>query len=235
MDHQIAVGVGNGLAHFEKKAAALLDGRVAIAEPGVDGLLLHVFQHQVGAALRSASAVDQPRDVGVVEIGENLALAPEPVEQLGRVQAVPDQLERGLLPELLVVADRQIDGAHAAAPDFPHHAPGAQTRADDRVGAEQRLRGVLQGGGDALATGLVRHQQGFDFLAQHGMDPAGGVEKALLLLGREVGGGQEELLDLLPIIGRHRLAFQSKGFHCRTSGSGAGFSGAAGRAPHLLA
>jgi len=190
MHHQLGVRVGGRVADLEKQPAAILNRRVALAAPGGDGLPLDVFHHQVRPAVRRAAAVDEARDVRMIQGRQDLALAAEACEQFVGVEAQLNKLDGGLLLEVLVVAHGQIDRAHAAAPDFPHHPPGPQARAQQRVragsaiGLDQRLRRALHGRGDSGFRRLVRGQQRFDFAAQARVAGASRVEIPPLFVRR---------------------------------------------------
>ena len=142
MHDQAAMGIRHRFTHFQEQAAAIFDCQAAVAAPVVDAEALHIIHHQERASFRGGAAVDQARDVGMVETRQNLAFMPEAEEQFRRVHAGSDELESGLLLELRVVADHQVDDSHTAATDLAAHAPRTKSCADYRVRAE-----YLPGGG----------------------------------------------------------------------------------------
>ena len=189
---------GHGLTDFQKQQAAVLQAEVAIARPGIDALAFDVFHDEERPPVGSAAAVDEVGDEGVVEIGEDLALAAEAFQDFGRIHAVLDQLEGRLLPEI-VVADGQVDSAHSAAADLADYAPVAHARADDGVGAHECLGRAFHRRSDGSVAFPVGSQQRLDFAADFGPGGARVVEEDPLLAGRQVGGGVEQILDVVPV------------------------------------
>ena len=126
----------------------------------------HELHREIGPAVLGDAAVEQPRDVGVLEARQDLALAHEALAHRVRADAAPDQLERHLLLERAVGAFGEVDGPHAAAADLaraggrgrsaspPPRAPRPRRRAAGR-GARQERGGVV-----------VRVQQRLDLRAQ---------------------------------------------------------------------
>ena len=91
-----------------------------------------------GRSVVGRAAVEQVRDVRMIEAGEDLLFVPEAAQaSASRVQCrAGHDLDRDVLVVLAVGASRQVDGAHAAASDLAHHFVGAEPAAD-----EARLRG----------------------------------------------------------------------------------------------
>src|ERR1017187_3853617 len=199
------MGIRHRLAHLEEQAAAILDGNASVAAPVVDAETLHIIHHQERASFRRGAAIDQTRDVRMVQARQNLAFMPEPEEQFRRVHTGSDELEGGLLLKLGVVADRQVDDAHAAAADLTAHPPGTKPRAYGRVAADHLLRGGFHRQVDVVRMGAIRHEQRIDIPAEIRVAPASAFEKALLFGGRQVGRREKYFLNLLPVV-RHGLA-----------------------------
>ena len=77
---------------------------------------LHVIHHQIQQPVLGGAAVQKPRDIRMVEGGQDLAFVPEPAAQLLAVEGGLDRL----------------DGAHAAAADFAQHFVRPQSSSQER-------------------------------------------------------------------------------------------------------
>ena len=94
--------------------------RLAPARTRVDRLAVDQLHHQVGHAVVGAAGIEQLGDARMIEAGEHAPLEAEPLDDRGRAVRGQD-LDRGPLVELVVVALRFEDDPHAAAADsFPH-------------------------------------------------------------------------------------------------------------------
>jgi hypothetical protein len=145
------------------------------------------------------AAVDQPRDVGMLQAGEDLALSLEALDGKVGTDAAAHQLDRDLLLVLVVVPDRAEHLAHAATAHLGEDAVGADAppRPDADVvrfdgATEERLRFLVRG--DELQH-LVREAR---------MVPCRRCEKARprAWLARE--RRIEQVLDPAPPLRRHR-------------------------------
>src|SRR6185436_7839597 len=83
----------------------------------IDANSLDVFHHQVRKSVGRRSAVDQSRDVGMVEASKYLALQAEAAEDFLRVHSALHQLDGDALLELVVETRGQPYGSHASAAD----------------------------------------------------------------------------------------------------------------------
>ena len=84
---------------------------------------------------RRGAAVEEPRDVRVLEHREDAPLFAKPADHHGAGQAAPDELDRDLLIEFAVGALGEEHGTHAAVPELAHDsvrtdAAAGQDRAD---------------------------------------------------------------------------------------------------------
>jgi hypothetical protein len=208
-------GVADGTEQLEPLAHA----EPAPVTVRVDRLALDVLHHEVGPAVRRCTAVQQPRDVGVVARGEDLPLVAEAAQHLVRVHAALDDLERHSLLEMLVRALGQVDHAHAAAADLVDDAVGSDARpGSERLVAaeviraqlgEERRRERVDGVADCrLCFGRAFEQR--EHLAVQLLVSGARALQGSLALGRcDVERGREHLVDLLPAfrgeaVHRHR-------------------------------
>jgi hypothetical protein len=117
----------------------------------------------------------------VVEAGQERALTEEARAEV-RHEGGVDELERGALPEGVIGALGAVDGAHAAAPEQPRHAPRADLPTEERVSpvAVRAVAGcsvAFEEGTfeEARRVAVVVREQDLDLLAEGGVG-AGGVE-----------------------------------------------------------
>ena len=99
-----------------------------------------------GRAVGGRAAVEQARDVRMIERRQDLAFELQPALHMSRQGPASDQLDRDLLLELLVGAIREEDLAHAATPETAHDAIRADPLAgevDCGVFLALRCRGVV--------------------------------------------------------------------------------------------
>ncbi len=94
--------------------------------PLAEGLALDPFESKERPPVGGDAAVEEARDMGVLEAGENLPFAQEAPEDLFGVHAAFEELQRHDLVELTVRALGLPDFTHAAASE-----QGAQTIGPD--------------------------------------------------------------------------------------------------------
>ena len=142
VDHQVLVRVLHRRGQLQEDVEprvgveharfGVLDQRRAVDE-------LH---HQVRPAVGRRAAVEQPGDVGMVEAGEDLPLGAEAADDGIGVHPALQHLEGDALVERVVVADGEIDRAHAALAQLADQAVGTDARFERRV---ERVVGLRSG------------------------------------------------------------------------------------------
>lgn len=138
------------LDHVEEQPHPRPDVEPAGPAPAVDRLAVDVLHRDPRPAIGLAAAVDDPRDAGMLEAGEEAALGLEALDRQRTAQADGEALDGGALAEAPALAHRLEDLAHAArAKD-----------AEDPPAAEGLRHASLRIGFEARATGIVRGQQG---------------------------------------------------------------------------
>jgi hypothetical protein len=128
--------------------------RLQVARVGVidERSALDELHHQIRQAVRRAAAVEQARDVRVIQAGEDLPFGAEPPHDRLGVHSALEDLQGDALVEDVVVAHGQEDRAHAALAELAHEPVGAQAR----VHAWRAVGGVDAGD----VVGCVAHGQG---------------------------------------------------------------------------
>src|SRR2546421_910026 len=102
MDHPLLMREFDGLADFEEESQPLSHGKFLLAHVACDRNTIDVFHHKVGQAIISRSGVEQPSDVRMIEARKNPALSVEAAQDLIRVCAPFQKLDRNFLLELSV-------------------------------------------------------------------------------------------------------------------------------------
>src|SRR5258708_38747133 len=96
----------------------------------IDGLAIDAFHREVLPALLRRPTVDEPRDVGMLQVCQDLALGLEALDHELRAGPFPAQLDRHLLLVLVVIPDRPVDRPHASVADLAQHAIRPDVTAD---------------------------------------------------------------------------------------------------------
>ena len=68
---------------------------------------------------------------------EDLALVPETLQNVRRIEAAPDDLDRHFLVVLGVIADCEVHRTHSTATNLPNNAVEAQVLADEVLRVEK--------------------------------------------------------------------------------------------------
>ena len=195
-----------------------LDGQPAIVAVAVDVLAVDVLHREPGEPVGGDAAVEQPRDSGVVEAGEDLPLVEEPLKSTSVVPSPSRQhLERDVLAVLIVRPAGEIHGSHPARSQLATNAvrPERRHRRVRVLTVERRVtehRVVEEGRGECRRGAVERRclfsavDQGLQLGSHGGMiGETAPHERALLLrleLEREVGG----LEHVAPELRHRRLA-----------------------------
>src|SRR5262249_31662247 len=127
--NQVLVCVLHRVADLPEQAQTLLHRQFLLLAPDVDWNARDILQHDVWRALFGSAAVEEAGDIGVFQMGQDLALVSE-----SRYSRTANQLElecfdSDLFLELIVSANGQIDGAHSALAQWPHNPVGTHAAA----------------------------------------------------------------------------------------------------------
>jgi hypothetical protein len=191
----VHVRVARRIADLQKQRHPLVQRRAPRLVVRQEILAVDVLHRHVGPAGARDAAVVQPRDAGVIELGEDLAFR---LEALGAAaQLRPKQLERYALAESALDALREEDLAHAARAQRPHDAKGADGGIGRRFG---RLAGRfgLRPDRRALeetAAGVRQRYQVLLALAQRRLGDAGLTQKPVAIRQRQVERAVQQPFD----------------------------------------
>ena len=169
----------------------------------VEADAVDVFHDEVGHAFLRRAAVEELRDVRMVEIGQYLALALQSEFGLGVDEPVAPELDRDLLVELVVRAAGEIDHAHAARAEQPLDPVGPDHLAFEILGllrAEGRIDRRRDRPFDGGVDCVVRTEQRDQVVEQFRVVTALPAEERGAPFGCQVRGAREEVLDARPAV-----------------------------------
>ncbi len=144
MHDQVLVRVVDGRAHRAHQRDPLFGRQSPAVAVGVDRFAVDVLHDEVRRAVRRAPAIEQSRDVRVLQRRQDLPLHAQPALHLAREHAAADQLDRDLLLVFLVGALGEIHVAHAAGAELAQDPISAEPLAFERAGGI--VRAALAGG-----------------------------------------------------------------------------------------
>jgi hypothetical protein len=130
-------------------------------------LIRWVFRHTYRRRSRviGRAAVDQPRDIRVLQRWEYLSLVAEMLKDKVRVHPAFDQLDRNPHAKFAVRTNGLIDRSHTASPDFAFDAVTTDHSADNRVSIVP-LQGCIYTDIVILDNGLLNEMNLFVKLRQ---------------------------------------------------------------------
>src|SRR5437868_7950963 len=102
MNNEVAMRICDGVAHFDEQRQ--LGAQVQFGRIYIDGCSVDVLHHQVGLALSGVACVEQTRDSGMSQVGENLALAQEAAAEGRFLAAIAEQLDGDALLDFSIGA-----------------------------------------------------------------------------------------------------------------------------------
>jgi hypothetical protein len=208
-------------ADLDEQAQPIVDRHAPLGAVHVDRRAFDVLHHEVRRAVLARAAVEHTRDVRVLELREQAALAAETLQHLRAVEPGAQQLERRALFEVAALAPREVHRAHAAAAQPAFDAPRADARADTLFvewpqfarGLDERLRRL-----EVFAQRLVARDQPQDFGLEFRVADRTRANERGALLARLEKRRFEQLSHLSPAFARraHRmLCAESQPRRCR--------------------
>ena len=117
MDDQMLMRVAHGRTHIAKQPQALANGQFPLLAIPVERFALDQIHDQIGKPFLCGAAVDQPSDVRVIELRENLPLRAHPLQDEARRVARGHQLDGDFFFVLRIDAPGAIHLAHATGAD----------------------------------------------------------------------------------------------------------------------
>jgi hypothetical protein len=173
MDHPMRVRMTNGVAHLAEDLHALRCRELMVIAVAIDRHALDVLHDEVRKPVGRRPAIEQARDVRMIEVGENLALVAEATQYRLSIHPALDDFDRDGLLVLGVGANREVCSAHPAPAQFANEAIGSDVLADPaRLEAGERLDGGGRAGNQHRrrfehdGRSRDREQERFHFAAQ---------------------------------------------------------------------
>ncbi len=209
---QVAVHdqLGVGVRRRRRRPCRKISRRAPDVEPFAGGeveerFARHVLHDEVRLARLVDTAVEEARDVRVLERRQHLPLDAEAPLQIGVGDGAPDDLDRDLLLELAVDALGEVDRAHPAPPELAQDPVGAEARAEVGIDDDLEGGGRLLGGGRPERSVLAGEgEQRLDFAPQGPVVAAGAIQQGGALGQRHIQRLVEQRLDPTPVVGLHR-------------------------------
>ena len=211
MHDEILVRVLNRVADRGKQCEALLDVERLPIAVGRNRLARHVLHREVGPAVGGDAAIEEARDVGMLQPRQNLPLAEKAPVNLTAEGPASHELQRNLLLELAVGTIGQEHAAHAAMADLPDQAVRSDAIArlvafvslDVRSGGVDQPRCVHHRGCfEELGRAGVGGDETLDLCAENRIAGAGALERFSARARLELQHFVQDCLDAGPFLGR---------------------------------
>src|SRR3954468_2115828 len=126
MYHQVLMSVLNSGADVAEQFEALAEIQLALVAPAVNRSTIDQLHDKVRQPLFGTAAVEELRNIGMIERCQNLALATKPLQDFTVFLFVVNDFDGHLFAICAIGALRQVDGAHASASDLPDQFVPAQ-------------------------------------------------------------------------------------------------------------
>ena len=117
MHDQVLVGVADRIQNRVEQAQALRQPRRVACGVVEQGQTIDMLECKPGLALLGLAAIEQVRDVGMIEAGEDLSFLTQAAQAVGGRKAAQD-LDRDALLEAAIDALGEKNRAHAAGAEF---------------------------------------------------------------------------------------------------------------------
>src|SRR5262249_19217326 len=117
VDHQVLVRVFDAIAYAKEQFQALPHIEPTLVAICIYGLAWNKLHHEVRPTIGSRAPVENLRDIGVIEMRQNLALLAKPADEEIRVHPPLENLDGHQPAKFVIVANGLIDDAHAAFAD----------------------------------------------------------------------------------------------------------------------
>ena len=215
MHDQQAMWMRDRVAELQDHPAARFEIDIGTRAPLVERHAVNVAHDQVRATVSADAAVEQRRDRRMGETDQDLPLAAEAREDLIRIHAEPDELQRTALGAAVKRAFGKVYGAHAPAAEHAQDlkVPDLLVRRQERLGIRQRARAQLRQqppprrrfGIQKSARARMVFKQRLDFFPQP-LVPAARARQKLRPLARcQFRRAQKNLLEPLRWCSRRRV------------------------------
>src|SRR5215469_9428605 len=105
VDYEVSVSILDGAADYAKKAQPIAHRQVSLAAVRVDRDAFHIFHDEVRQSFHAGAAVEKTRDVGVIQLGQDLSFGAEAKHHAGvRPEIAAHDFEGDLLLVSLIGA-----------------------------------------------------------------------------------------------------------------------------------
>ncbi len=127
------MSVLQGSADLTKEDQTLSNGELVSFTVFIDGLAFHILHDKIGKTIVSGPAFKQPGNVCVFEVGKNLTLHHEAMQNCVGVHAPVDEFDGHLFAILIIGPHCEKNSPHPAMTNFAKDLIGANTLSDTIV------------------------------------------------------------------------------------------------------
>ena len=119
------MGVTDGVTNPHKQIEFFNHRQLLAFDKLVDVHPIDIFHHHIGLTIFSGTAIQHHRNVGMIEVGQDLSFFFEFGFCPSTATIHPDQFDSDLAGELLIIASTQKHPTHATMADFFFNEVGA--------------------------------------------------------------------------------------------------------------
>ena len=110
--------IGHRRANLLHQFQPFCHGQHALVAEAIERLAFDIFHHEIRQTIIRGTAIQQRRDVWMIQRGKNLSFAAKAAQNEIRVHPTLDDFDGNTFLEQVVGAHRQIHCAHPAASQF---------------------------------------------------------------------------------------------------------------------
>lgn len=206
MNDQLLVRILNGAAHNPEQPETLPQRKSVLVAILVDRLTLDVVHDDVRLTSLGRSAVHEPRDVRMLEGGQNLPFLPEPADDVLAGETATHEFDGNLLAKVVIGASGQEDRSHAADANLPDELVRPDALTDRAV----RAREVEEASFEECPGRLAAREKLVELVPEIRVAGAALVEEGGALADRALERRVEQLPERPAFLGTHGMAQSTK-------------------------
>jgi hypothetical protein len=115
---EVLMRILHGGAHFAEQYDSLPNPKTAAPAIFVDRQAFDVLHDKIWLSIGSRTAIEQTRDIGMLETREDLPFLSEPIDNQIGFHALTDELDRHLFSKFRVGTHRQVNRSHTAGTEL---------------------------------------------------------------------------------------------------------------------
>jgi hypothetical protein len=201
MDDQVLMRVLHCIADLSEQLQPLFDRQLPLPAPVRDRHAFDVLEHDVRGAVFCCAPIEEPCDVRVFEVRQNLAFVTESRDRGAPIQIEFERLDGDLFVKLIVIADGKVDRAHSTAAERMHDAIRAHAAARPVIVAVGGTGGCARD--DAREPAALGPERGQQFPPKLLVGSAALVDEPRAIGRIQCGSGVVERLESLESLRVH--------------------------------